>query len=622
MTTASEPDSAQMIHRLAAVLKQTEFAWTLCLVGEDHASKLAELAGDLNEDFSATGDGKQIASGFSYWGIEPTVAWARAVSDPLYPVARSSIESFYPRWRELVAPVTPLPAHYVSFGPGTGEKDHAVLRSLKRQGPIGSYIPVDMSAEMLRRAVHESIADETVSRDVVIPVQLDFADASNLTELRTLLDIVTDGEPVLFSLLGNTISNFPDVRSFLAELARLMRPGDRFVIEAATTRELNDRWAEAAAKEYRRSAAFRTFVHQFSDPLHEPAVRHGQRQLRRKRGERRIPADQGDLPEQLGGGGALLAAGPEPGDLQTEGHHPPAHDAQVPARQPARRVPVLRSERPGGQVHRLQRRTRRPALRDGPVPARTSRHPGRGAGARGGAVAEASLNRDATGAGGAAGTVRAPRVSLRRISLSRSIAWATFGLLLASGVLSIVWFTAMNGSSRFEPAVETLGIVGGISGVFAERQAKSRELRSLTVSTIVDELDANALILADRAFRSRMMRPGVPQLYPRLHTSALDAAFATGAALALGDPRAVELLHRWRDTVIEFNRRLDLTELRQVIVGERREFGDLHLALTRPGGWHQDLVAKLEELRAHLASVFPDAMESAPSPSPPLPKRG
>lgn len=262
MSTESDP-GVDMIQRLAAVMKLTEFAWTLCLVGEDHAGKLAELAGDLNDAYSETGDGKQIASGFSYWGIEPTVAWARAVSDPLYPVARSSIESFYPRWREATTSATaagPLPSHYVSFGPGTGEKDHAILRTLRRNGRIDSYIPVDMSAEMLRRAVHESIADETVARELIIPVQLDFADAANLTELRNLLDIVTQGAPVLFSLLGNTVSNFPDVRAFLTSLAELMRPDDRFVIEAATTRELTGAWAEAAAKEYRRSAAFRSFV--------------------------------------------------------------------------------------------------------------------------------------------------------------------------------------------------------------------------------------------------------------------------------------------------------------------------------------------------------------------------
>jgi hypothetical protein len=236
-------------------------------------------------------------------------------------------------------------------------------------------------------------------------------------------------------------------------------------------------------------------------------------------------------------------------------------------------------------------------------------------------VAEANLSPDSAPATRTAGAAHATGFMHRRASLSRSIAWATFGLLLASGVLSIVWFTAMSGSAKYEPAVETLGIVGGISGVFAERRAKSRELRHHTVTTIVDELDKNAAILADRAFRIRTMRPGVPQLYPQLHTSALDAAFATGAALALEDIHAVDLLHRWRDTVIEFNRRLDLTELREVIVGDRREFGDLHLALTRPGGWHQDLVSKLAELRDCLTAVFADEMGPERA-SIPLPKRG
>lgn len=198
---------------------------------------------------------------------------------------------------------------------------------------------------------------------------------------------------------------------------------------------------------------------------------------------------------------------------------------------------------------------------------------------------------------------------IRRISLSRAIGTATVVLLVVSCVLCVPWYlTVRPGNSEYEPAVEGVGFIGALIGLVAERRVKAREVRRQALSTIVDELIKNRGVLADRAFRSRAMRPGIPQLYPRLHHSAVDAAFATGAVLDLGDPEAASLLHRWRDDVTEFNRRLDLTELREVIVGERREFHDLHAALTRPNGWHAVLVGELDELHAYLTSTFAEEL--------------
>ena len=90
-----------LIHSLVAVLDETDFAWSLGLVGEDQAAKLALLTGDLRRPESSTGDGKRITSGFSYLGVEPAIAWVTACSDRLYPVMRQSIESFGQRWHEV-----------------------------------------------------------------------------------------------------------------------------------------------------------------------------------------------------------------------------------------------------------------------------------------------------------------------------------------------------------------------------------------------------------------------------------------------------------------------------------------------------------------------------------------
>ncbi|HAZ44689.1 MAG TPA: hypothetical protein DDW76_37510 [Cyanobacteria bacterium UBA11369] len=72
----------------------SDLGWTLCFIGDSQQTKLAELVQELKGDFSQTGDGKQILSGFSYWGIGPTIAWDKTCADPFYPVMKESIQSF------------------------------------------------------------------------------------------------------------------------------------------------------------------------------------------------------------------------------------------------------------------------------------------------------------------------------------------------------------------------------------------------------------------------------------------------------------------------------------------------------------------------------------------------
>lgn len=253
--------SHDLMSRLVGVLKEpSDFFWNLSLIGEDQVAMLAQLAGDLTAPKSTTGDGKFFDSGFAYWGIEPTVAWIQACTDPMYPVMRNSIESFLPRWERIEKDVAGTAMHYVSLGPGDGRKDNVILSSLQHSARALSYIPVDMSAEMLRMCIHEPRRARSISHDLVLPVQLDFGNRANLLALKTLLSDLTGDEPILYSLLGNTLSNFRDYRSQLAYLSQLLRPQDRFVLEVATTQRLGLEEIESAAAEYSRSAAFRTFA--------------------------------------------------------------------------------------------------------------------------------------------------------------------------------------------------------------------------------------------------------------------------------------------------------------------------------------------------------------------------
>jgi uncharacterized SAM-dependent methyltransferase len=249
-----------VIADLAAAIEDSDFGWSLMLVGEDQSSKLASLTSDLRGRPSPNGEGKQITSGYQYWGIGPTIAWAHACSDPFYQVMKRSLDSFTRRWRKVSATITGSAFHYVCLGVGTGHKDRQILQSLHADNPDMHYFPVDISSEMLRLGTATSTEGMDLAAAQVIPVQLDFAITENLRELVKLVRRIVGDEPVLFSLVGNTMANFDDDAELLTSLTSLLRPQDRFLLEVATTDELSDELAQEVVEEYARSRAYREFV--------------------------------------------------------------------------------------------------------------------------------------------------------------------------------------------------------------------------------------------------------------------------------------------------------------------------------------------------------------------------
>lgn len=257
---AQGADRSPVLDGLEVLLRETNSAWSLVLIAEDQADKLVTLTGDLRRENSTTGDGKRITSGFSYLGTEPAIAWAKACRDPLYPVIKKSIESFGLRWRSIRKSLGGKPYHYVSLGPGDGQKDEVILQDLRRDNAQLCYVAVDMSTEMLRLGV-STLIRHRFSHSRVLPVQLDFSSRDNVAELRHVLDVLFGKEAVLFSLLGNTMTNFEKDTELLRMFAELLlRPQDRFVLEVATTQQLNDTLAQEAAEEYGSSHTFREFI--------------------------------------------------------------------------------------------------------------------------------------------------------------------------------------------------------------------------------------------------------------------------------------------------------------------------------------------------------------------------
>ncbi|PSK66841.1 hypothetical protein B0E53_01176 [Micromonospora sp. MH33] len=176
---------------------------------------------------------------------------------------RDGIETFSRRWRSLHSRHNGRPYHYISLGPDTGEKDAAVLADLQPINPEMYYVPVDMSAELLRLGLKpiQSLPFFRQFRNQLLPVQLDFSVEENVAELNELRDRLMGDEPVLFSLLGNTMANFDEDVDLVERLSKqLLRPQDRLLVEVATASHLDERMAQQAAREYETSWVFREFV--------------------------------------------------------------------------------------------------------------------------------------------------------------------------------------------------------------------------------------------------------------------------------------------------------------------------------------------------------------------------
>jgi hypothetical protein len=184
---------------------------------------------------------------------------------------------------------------------------------------------------------------------------------------------------------------------------------------------------------------------------------------------------------------------------------------------------------------------------------------------------------------------------------SSLIAVVTVGSVAFSAMISIVWFSATSGTSRFEPAVQIFGLLGGLTGILAERRAAARERRHLALITLVDELRRDATILDDRQYAMSKENPR-PRVYPRLPVSATDAALTSGALVERSDDELLRLLHSWRDEVNGFNRRLELTEILVFTSENSAEIAEFERALHRSDGYFNQIRRHLRELQDYLAA--------------------
>jgi L-histidine N-alpha-methyltransferase len=109
----------------------------------------------------------------------------------------------------------------IELGSGSAAKTRCLLDAMRHAGSLETYVPVDIS-EQITREVASQLIDEYPGLRV----------HGIVCDYETHLERVPREEGALIAFLGGTIGNFrpSSRRSFLARIATLMYPGDRFLL--------------------------------------------------------------------------------------------------------------------------------------------------------------------------------------------------------------------------------------------------------------------------------------------------------------------------------------------------------------------------------------------------------
>lgn len=144
------------------------------------------------------------------------------------------------------------------------------------------------------------------------------------------------------------------------------------------------------------------------------------------------------------------------------------------------------------------------------------------------------------------------------------VAVITYALLGIAFVLGILWILGIG--PEWEPWVNSLTLLAGVTGLVVERQNAETERRSEVVASVAFELRQNRAIVERRLAGLRTGGERALSVSPRLALSAVDAALASGVLSRTPDSPLVGKLHRWREQVQGYNWRRDLTEFELMLI--------------------------------------------------------
>jgi L-histidine Nalpha-methyltransferase len=177
---------------------------------------LAGLAEDAREGLSSPF--KELPPKYFYDARGSDLFEAITELPEYYPTRaeRSILERRAP---EIVAAASPTTL--IELGSGSASKTRCLLDGMREADSLETYVPVDISEEVTRRAAEELVCEYPGLR--VHGIVCDY---------ETHLERVPREEGALIAFLGGTIGNFRPAprRAFLARIATLMYPEDRFLL--------------------------------------------------------------------------------------------------------------------------------------------------------------------------------------------------------------------------------------------------------------------------------------------------------------------------------------------------------------------------------------------------------
>jgi histidine-specific SAM-dependent methyltransferase len=181
--------------------------------------------------------GSMLSCAYSYYTEIGSGHWLRLCNDPLYTVFQDSVRSLERQSDRLFSAMgdafVKQSPDFISLGPGNGQKDRVLLRSLfrrlrDRNLPANLfYYPFDISHSLISTAVH------TVSNDYELRPQIKvkaiLGDFARLQDFSPVYDFRS--APNIFSFLGNTLGNISQEVVFLQKTKTAMRTGDVLLLE-------------------------------------------------------------------------------------------------------------------------------------------------------------------------------------------------------------------------------------------------------------------------------------------------------------------------------------------------------------------------------------------------------
>jgi L-histidine N-alpha-methyltransferase len=177
---------------------------------------LAGLAEDVREGLSSPF--KEIPPKYFY-DERGSELFERITELPEYYPTRTERAILHARAGEIVAAAEPTTL--IELGSGAAAKTRELLDAIAATGRLETYVPVDISEEITRR-----VAEELVTEYEGLHVH------GIVSDYETHLERVPREQGALIAFLGGTIGNFRPGprRSFLARIATLMYPEDRFLL--------------------------------------------------------------------------------------------------------------------------------------------------------------------------------------------------------------------------------------------------------------------------------------------------------------------------------------------------------------------------------------------------------